>query len=293
MHCVGLKSSPELAISVVTYRAAPEHLADLLSSIGRARLDTKVWVVDNSQTDRLRRTAADHGAVYLFPGKNIGFGAGHNLAFRAVPPQTPYHLVLNPDIALGDGVLEGLSRFMDLNPGVGWVMPRVTYPDGSEQRLCKRVASPIDLAARRLRLERWGRCQSRLQRYECRDLDLSVERRIPSLSGCFMFLRAAAFREVGGFDERYFLYMEDFDLARRMTESWHTVYYPHLSVRHVHAKGSYRNWKLLSMHMCSAVKYFNKWGWIFDSGRRRINRRLMSESGAYVLPEARGCVIHG
>ena len=84
---------------------------------------------------------------------------------------------------------------------------------------------------------------------------------VPILSGCFMFLRNEIFKNVGLFDERYFMYMEDFDYSRRIHEKYRTVYYPNVEIVHAHAKESFKNRKLSIIHLKSAIKYFNKWGW--------------------------------
>ena len=95
---------------------------------------------------------------------------------------------------------------------------------------------------------------------------------VPSLSGCFMFMRVDVLKEVGGFDERFFMYAEDLDLCRRIGEASKTMYYPGVSIYHAYGKGSYKNRKLLKYHICSVVKYFNKWGWILDRKRTQINK---------------------
>jgi hypothetical protein len=182
-------------------------------------------------------------------------------------------------------VLEELYALMEANPRVGWTMPRVKYPDGSEQQLCKRLPAPQDLIARRFGLASFSLFRTRQHGYQCRDLDLSMVRNVPCLSGCFMFLRTAAICEIGGFDERYFLYMEDFDYARRMGETWDTVYYPHVTIAHRHDQGSYRSWKLLGRHVRSAIQYYNKWGWIRDPERAAINRRASAEVPGFRIPE--------
>jgi GT2 family glycosyltransferase len=153
-------------------------------------------------------------------------------------------------------------------------MPRILYPDGSEQRLCKRLPTPFDLFLRRF-LGGFGRILFRAQcdNYEMRDLDLSVTREVPALSGCFMLVRTAALEAAGGFDERYFLYMEDFDLCRRIGSQARTIFFPHVAVRHGYAKGSYASARLLGHHLASAVRYFSKWGWFRDREREELNRR--------------------
>ncbi len=96
---------------------------------------------------------------------------------------------------------------------------------------------------------------------------------VPSLSGCFMFMRVSVLREIGGgFDERYFMYAEDLDLCRRIGEVSKTMFFPKVSVVHEYEKGSYKNKKLLKYHITSVIKYFNKWGWLFDSKRKEKNQ---------------------
>ena len=77
---------------------------------------------------------------------------------------------------------------------------------------------------------------------------------VPSLSGCFMFIRTDVLKQIGGFDKRFFMYAEDLDLCRRVGEVTRTMYYPEVSVFHEYEKGSYKNRKLLKYHICSVIK---------------------------------------
>ena len=175
---------------------------------------------------------------------------------------------------------------MDANPRIGWVMPKVLYPDGSQQDLCKRLPTPWDLFSRRFFSPRAAGILSKHQsQFKCRDIDLSRPRFIPNLSGCFAFVRSHLLQRVGGFDERFFLYLEDTDLVRRVGEIAPTVFYPYVSVYHVRGRGSYRNLSLLRHHVRSAIQYFNKWGWLVDEDRTRINRAVASEELHVNLPE--------
>jgi hypothetical protein len=107
-----------------------------------------------------------------------------------------------------------------------------------------------------------------------RDKDYSKIMEVPNLSGAFMFVRSEVFQEVGNFDERYFMYMEDTDFVRRIGEKYKTVYYPKVHIYHEYKKGSYKNPKLMKYHISSAIKYFNKWGWLIDKKRKIINNVL-------------------
>jgi GT2 family glycosyltransferase len=98
---------------------------------------------------------------------------------------------------------------------------------------------------------------------------------IPYLSGCFMFFRTTALKEIGLFDERIFMYIEDADITRRMHKKYKTIFLPSVTVYHHYAKGSYKNFKLMLYNIHGAVIYFNKWGWVFDSERKRINAEVI------------------
>ena len=158
------------------------------------------------------------------------------------------------------------------------MMPKILYPNGELQYLCKLLPTPFDLLLRRFGL--WKKYREKRDiRYELRFADYNQEMQVPSLSGCFMFARMSILKQVDGFDERYFMYAEDLDLCRRIGKIAQTMYYPKVSVYHAYAKGSYKNRKLLRYHMCSMFKYFNKWGWLWDIERKTINKRVLNKLG--------------
>jgi GT2 family glycosyltransferase len=271
----------QVSASIVVYMSDPDEVVSAVRSVLSSPLRVRCIVIDNSPTPALRQCVTDCGAEYIYAGRNLGFGRGHNLAMRSDCEVSEYHLVLNPDVHFAQDILTVLYRFMNGNPTIGLVMPRIRYPDGSDQQLCKQIPAPIDLISRRFG-GTIGRSlfAEQLSRYELRHLDLRIAREIPCLSGCFMFIRSATLREVGFFDERYFMYMEDVDLCRRIGLAHRTVFYPGVAVTHGYAKGSYNDPELLKYHMQSAFKYFCKWGWIYDSERSRLNEKtapLMSD----------------
>ena len=190
-------------------------------------------------TTRRSRTAGgtSWGAEYLYnKGRNLGYGRAHNIALRRSLEQgVPYHLVVNPDVELSPRRDTRIGRFMDAHPDVGHVMPRVVYPDGELQYLCKLLPTPADLLVRRFLPAGWT--QRRMERFEMgTGMGYDHVMDVPYLSGCFMFLRTDALKRVGLFDERYFLYPEDIDLTRRIHAVCRTVYYPGVQVVHHHAR---------------------------------------------------------
>jgi GT2 family glycosyltransferase len=250
------------------------ELEQAIHSFLDSSLRTKIVIVDNSPTEELGSLCRALGTEYLYTGKNLGFGAAHNIAFKKFST-SKYHLVLNPDVQFGHKVLEELVDFLELNESVGLVMPRVVYPNGSPQNLCKRLPTPFDILARRLFpgfLQHLFR--RRMSNFELRDMDLSKVLSVPYLSGCFMLLRRKALLEAGPFDERFFMYFEDLDLTRRIHEHYDTAYYPRTSIIHRHEKGSYKSVWLLFCGIQSAARYFGKWGWVWDRQRDLINSTI-------------------
>ncbi|MEJ1239077.1 glycosyltransferase family 2 protein [Chryseolinea sp. T2] len=270
----------DLSISIVVFKNNPDHVRQAIESALDNTINLKIFLVDNSPTDSLRALASSPKVEYLFNGANLGFGKAHNLVMQKAVDTSKYHLVLNPDVYFGKGTLDKLFHFMEANPDVGHVMPQILYPDGRIQHLCKLLPSPIDLVFRRFFPWMPG-AASRNEIYELRPTGYNKIMNIPFLSGCFMFLRCSVLKEVGFFEEKIFMYVEDVDLSRRIHLRKKTIFYPEAQINHYYHKGSYKNLKLMFFAIHGAFIYFNKWGWFFDRQRQDINRRVLSQ----YLPE--------
>lgn len=238
-----------------------------------------LYLIDNSPTDRLRQALEDK-TQYIYTNENLGFGKANNITMqKSIDEGIEYHLLVNPDISFDKGVIEKLIIFMDQNPDIGLVAPKVLYPNGSVQHLCKLMPTPFDLIGRRF--FGWGpfrkTVDERNRLYELQHSCYSREMDVPILSGSFMMIRTSVLKEVGLFDERYFMYMEDFDLCRRVGEVSRTVFTPSVEVIHEYEKGSYFDRRLFKHHMISAVKYFTKWGWFFDKRRDEVNKKCLDK----------------
>ena len=267
----------DLTASIVAYKNPATILAQTIHSFLSATEDSKLYLIDNSPTDQLKYLAYDPRITYIFNSKNLGFGAGHNISLRKIINESKYHLVLNPDVYFEKSVLSKLYNYMEQDPGIGLVMPRVLYPDGRLQPVCKLLPSPRTLIMRRFLNFLTKTLEKENYRYE---LHLSGYNKIidaPFLSGCFMFLSTEALRTVGLFDERFFLYTEDTDLSRRIHKHFRTVFYPDATIYHYHQRGSYKSPLLLWRNILSAIKYFNKWGWAIDKERESFNSRAVEQ----------------
>lgn len=261
-------------VSIVIYKQSLEEIAALVDKIIKSDIVSQLYIIDNSpsETQYLKNLKAN----YIFNNKNIGYGAAHNIAIRkTIDQNTPYHLVVNPDIEFDSTILSEIENFMNNNSDIGLLMPKIIYPSGEIQYLCKLIPTPFDLIFRRFLPKSWTR--KRTEKFELRTSGYNKIMNVPYLSGCFMFLRTDALRTVGLFDERFFMYPEDIDLTRRIHKKYKTVFYPEVQVIHHHAKGSYLNIKLLIIHITNMIRYFNKWGWILDSERKDINKRVLKQ----------------
>lgn len=265
-----------ITASIVAFHTKHDELRRLLECALTGYID-RLFIIDNSSNDELRDFVKDNDKVKYIHSLNLGYGSGHNVAIRkSIEMGADYHVVLNPDIYWNDNVIERLCEFMDTNSDCGLVMPKIVYPSGETQYLCKLLPSPMDLIGRRfIPIKSYQKKHDYQYELHWTGYDSIME--VPSLSGCFMFMRCSVLKHIGGFDERYFMYAEDLDLCRRIGEVSKTMFYPGVSVVHEYEKGSYKNKKLLKYHISSIVKYFNKWGWIFDRKRIEKNRSCIEQ----------------
>lgn len=263
-----------ICASIVTFHTPMNELSHLLNCILKSRIDV-IYVVDNSSNDGLRELKRLSNRIRYIYSDNLGFGHGHNIAiWKSIAANADYHIVINPDVYWDEEVIEELQMFMDKHRDCGLVMPKVLYPNGELQYLCKLLPTPMDLFGRRF-LPFKSIQQKRDARFELHSSGYNKTMEVPSLSGCFMFMRVEVLKKIGMFDERFFMYAEDLDLCRRIGEVAKTMYYPAVSIFHAYEKGSYKNKKLLKYHICSVVKYFNKWGWMWDRKRKKINKECL------------------
>lgn len=263
-------------VSIVTYNTPQKDLTALMQSLSLCPSVRTIYIIDHSESNNIYEYVKNDFRVKYIHEENRGYGGGHNVALRkSIDDGAKYHVVLNPDLKWDDDVIGSLQKYMDCHPDCGQVMPKIIYNDGTVQHLCKLLPTPVDLILRRfVPIKAW---QARnAARYELHESGYNQELEVPSLSGCFMFLRCEVLKKVGLFDERYFMYAEDLDLCRRIGSESKTMYYPKIEVTHGYAKESYHNSRLLKYHIQSIIKYFNKWGWVIDKERGRRNKKVLN-----------------
>lgn len=265
-----------ITASIVLHNTDQAQLKRLLDCVFQSNKIDRVYLIDNSPTLSDSQLYRMPKVIYIKADKNLGYGAGHNIALRQTMLYSEFHFVLNPDIYFEpDAIYRMISR-MRLDQSIGQLMPKVIYPDGRLQYLCKLIPTPMDLFARRFFLGPLRAiADRRAEQFELRFTGYNSEMDVPYLSGCFMLFRMSALKKVGLFDERFFMYPEDIDITRRMHSHFRTLFFPGATIVHDHAQESYKSKKMLWIHMTNLIKYFNKWGWLFDDNRKTINAKIL------------------
>ncbi len=265
--------------SIVLYNTDIDQLKAVIDSYSPSA-ERRLYLINNSTEKNKQYEAIASGEYisYIHNEKNCGYGGAHNIGIKsAVLAKSDYHIVLNPDLEFDSEIIDELVAYADANKDVVYMLPKVVYPNGELQYLCKRLPTPADLIFRRF-LPDVGIFKKMNDRYILKDTGYDHIMNPPCLSGCFMFMRTSALAENRiFFDERFFMYCEDFDLMRRLHRVGKTLFYPYVTIIHKHEKGSYKSKKMLLMHMISACKYFNKYGWFIDAERIEQNSRIEKE----------------
>lgn len=266
-----------ITVSIVTYKTDTEELRKCLTSLSSKQV-SKIFIVDNSSQSYLADFCKGQKIAEYIPSENVGYGAAHNKAIRkALGCGAKYHLVLNSDVYFEPSALDKIAGYMDKNVDVAMVQPAIVYPDGRMQYTCRLLPTPVNLIFRRFLPKKM--VEGMNYRYMLKKFDHKTELNVPYHQGSFMFFRLLAFEKVGLFDERFFMYPEDIDITRRMHKYYRTMYWPGVTVVHAHRAASYKSKKMLKIHMWNMIKYFTKWGWVFDKERKEWNKALLKEIG--------------
>ncbi len=266
-----------ITVSIVTYNTNLEELSKCLQSL-TSSLISYIYIIDNSNQQYIADFCQQYANVVYVGSENMGYGAGHNQALRQVLDlKEKYHLVLNSDVYFEPFVLDFLAEYMGAHTDVAQVQPNVIFPNGEQQYTCRLLPTPVNLIFRRFLPK--GIVEKMNIRYQLKFNDHKQEMNVPYHQGSFMFFRLECFRQVGLFDERFFMYPEDIDITRRMHKYYRTMFVPDVTIVHAHRAESYKSKKMLKIHIINMIKYFNKWGWFLDRERSVWNKQLLDELG--------------
>ncbi len=267
-----------LYISVVTYNTAEKDLLRLIESLLMTTIEWKLIVVDNSPTIDIKYIVEKYNNIeYIHNPSNPGFGSAHNMAIqKAMDFDSEYHFIVNPDIYFEQDIISPMVEFMQKDESIGMMMPQILNLDGSVQNLPKLLPSPFSIIWRKLKIPPKA-YQKFIDEYELRNVPQDLIYNAPILSGCFTLLNLEAIKKIGMYDDKFFMYFEDWDLSRRMHQKYKTIYFPEVAIYHGYESGANKSSRLFKIFVNSAITYFNKWGWFFDSERKKINKEALSQ----------------
>ena len=247
-----MPESIKISLAIVTHNEADKAAATAASVLAHCvKYPLDFYIIDNNSTDdTLDRLKYEEGLKIVRLDSNIGFGAAHNKALDFI--DSDYHFIVNPDISVNSDVFADMVDYMIANPDVVISSPRILNSDGTEQFLPKSTPT-----FRRLFL---GRLSKKVRdEYIWKDKNLTEPTEIDFCSGCFFCIKTSVMKELGGFDERYFMYLEDADLTVRAKNIGKTVFLPDIKVTHLWKRESARNLRLFFIHLSSCVKFLMKW----------------------------------
>lgn len=249
-----------LSISIVAFHDYDDIKKAITSIVQYTSIPYEMYVFDNSVDDPQKEEFQSFLQVnhvhYVDNHENQGFGKGHNHALEYI--DSKYHAIINPDIVIQEDVFGSIFQYLDHHPEVGMVIPKIVDDTGHLQEAYRKEITVFDMFTRY-----FGRhiFKKRIQDHTLSYMDYSKPFQVPFAQGCFLVIRTNLFRQLHGFDDRFFMYMEDADLSKRINQVSKVMYLPDVEVIHHWQKGSHKNKRLFKIHVQSARKYFHKWGW--------------------------------
>ncbi len=253
-----MSAQHRISAGVVMY-GRPLEARQCLESLAAHSPQTQVFLVDNASPngalEELRAQPLPGGTKLLQNAKNLGYGGGHNTVLPLL--QSRYHAVINPDIVLQNDAPAQMADYMDAHPDVAITTPNLFFPDGRQQHIAKRRPALLPLLARQLGHGLWQKHEAH---YLMLDEDLSRPTDVAFCSGSFFVIRTEVFKAIGGFDEKYFMYVEDADITQKALRCGRAVYLPDVRVTHQWHREAHGNLRKFCWQLKSMLRYFRKWG---------------------------------
>jgi GT2 family glycosyltransferase len=219
-----------------------------------------VTIVDNGGNGASLNTFKNENIRVLANVSNVGYGSAHNQVIEKSTAE--FHLIINADVIVDRHYISRTVQLMETNLDVVLVAPKGKMPNGGNAYLCKRQPSLLVLLIRGI----GGKWLSsvfwkRIAEYECHDLIGAKPFDVELISGCCMFARTQALKDIGCFDEDFFLYFEDFDLSKRMQKAGRVVCLPSSKIIHYGGNSSKKGPHHIKLFIQSAFLFFQKHGW--------------------------------
>ncbi len=268
----------DLNIVFVNYKMRKnleKALPSILADIKDCKYNIQITVADNSENvDNLKEYIVDNfpSIHYVDCGGNVGFAKGNNIGFNSAEARC--YMALNCDTIIPEGtqVIERMIDFMDTHPKIGCIGPKLLNTDGLLQYTCYRfnMSSILIKPLKQIHFDKkYAWIKKHTDKLEMKDFDHNQTRPVDWVLGAAMMVRKEVVDEIGWFDDRYFMYLEDADWCHRMWDvGWPVYYVNDIVIQHVYNRESakvpgiikalFKN-KLARIHLISWLKYIWKW----------------------------------
>tara|TARA_R110002073_G_scaffold325056_1_gene503588 strand:+ start:24363 stop:25127 length:765 start_codon:yes stop_codon:yes gene_type:complete len=247
-----------ITASIVIYKEDKSELLKAIDSVVKSKLVKTLYIIDNSpkENSHLKDLLINDSVEYIYTGKNIGFGTGHNLILEKIKGKSLCHLILNPDVYFQPEVLKELSSELQKDSNLSMIAPKILFPNEEIQYTIRKYPTILEFSLRFLRIS-----NRYTKNREYRDQNLEKPFYPDFIHGNFMLFKTEDLIKIEGFDTRYFLYMEDVDICKRIDQlGKRKMYFPKVKAYHIFKKGSSKKSYLFFTHLISIYKYFMKWG---------------------------------
>ena len=249
-------SDKNITASIVIYKENFKVLEKAMDSFLGSTLSKKLYIIDNSPSNVFKNKIQNDSVEYIYSDKNIGFGKGHNSILPKLTIENKYHLILNPDVSFDPEILEKLVLKMESSESLSMIAPRVLNTNNELLHTARRYPSLFELIFRFL-----GVFKKFTTTGEYKNQNHKKSFSPDFVQGSFMLFKTEDLLRLNGFDNRFFMYMEDVDICKRIDQlGKKKLFYPKVEIIHTHRKGSSKSIKLFIIHISSIIKYFMKWG---------------------------------
>jgi len=263
----------KLIVSLVSYNSDINELSKVFSFIKKNLKSTKVFVFDNAKQKSLEFFCKQRGFNYFASKKNIGFGKGHNYNIKKSYKKNSIYLILNPDVFLNIKDVNLCLKILSSKKTYGLLSPKLINEDGSTQLICRIIPNFFNFISRFL--FKSDNYSKEIHKYIENDNKKKYFLNIPFIHGACYFIKSEVIHKIGVYDENFFMYVEDLDWYRRISQNYDTIYLKSVTVLHKFGRKSHKNLNLFFIHFKSIIYYFLKWGLFNDIDRANRNYKFI------------------